>query len=115
MRKILLKRKNTLQNQDVLQDQILEFLSRYEPRLNGGQAYSCANAATAQEFGYDSDEALVFVDVICPINERLQISREVYGEQLAITYCLAKGIKNFGDRGVKSVHKEIRQLHDRDS
>jgi hypothetical protein len=87
----------------------------YEPSLASGQAYSYATAAASKECTYDTAEARVIVDIMSEIKDRLQISRQKYGEQFAITYSLPKGIKRFGENGVKAVNKEMRQLHDRDS
>ena len=54
---------------------------------------------------YREDEALVVARFLEDIKQKY-----LFGQQ----YMLEKGIKKFGDIGIKSTEKEIGQLHDRE-
>ena len=52
--------------------------------------------------------------ILTQIIERVTNTTIQEGEQHVTTYSLQKGIKKFGQRGVDSALKEMKQLHDRD-
>jgi hypothetical protein len=64
------------------------------------QSHLQTQATDPQE--YSSETAKVMAKTINKLNH-----------QFAQTYKLKKGIKEFGERGHKAAHQEIKQLHDR--
>ncbi len=59
-------------------------------------------------------EAIAFVNIMQQLSERFQTRTVQHGTQCLTTYSLRKGIAKFGEAGVKSAHKEVKQIHDRD-
>jgi hypothetical protein len=68
-------------------------------------------ADRTQETEYTEDEAKILATIMDEFNERINISKEEYGNQFAVTYSLNKGMKQFGEAGRNSVLKEMKQLH----
>ena len=59
------------------------------------------------------DEARVLATVITTFNEHMEHTIEEQGQQYVVTYSLKAGINKFGEQAKASVHKEMKQLHDR--
>jgi hypothetical protein len=62
---------------------------------------------------YAEDEAKILTFIMDEFNERIKILKKEYGNQFVVTYSLNKGMKQFGEAGICSVLKEMKQLHER--
>ena len=84
--------------------------------------YHCHLQSPAESSGrieeYSAETARVVAKVMCFMHEALHVdttmSKDTNMHQHVQTYSLAKGIKQFGERGRAAAHKEMKQLHDRE-
>ena len=63
---------------------------------------------------YSRSEGVAFVSLLLQIRDRFASRTMQHGSQFLTTYSLKKGMEKFGEAGVKSAHKEVKQVHDRD-
>ena len=84
----------------------------------GGKTYTTniqteTNQDKVNVLVYKHDEARVLATVITTFNEHMECIVEEHGQQHVVTYSLKAGINKFGDQAKVSVHKEMKQLHNR--
>jgi hypothetical protein len=62
---------------------------------------------------YSSDSAQIIAMTMAYYNTELIGMKDTQASSFLQTYRLKKGIKKFGEQGIKAVHKEMNQIHDR--
>ena len=89
--------------------------ARLEPTMTGKSHIVAPQQANPfAEFEYTSEEARVLATIMTVFNERMDMTEIKEGHLFVQQYSLKAGLKKFGERGKKSAHKELGQLHDRE-
>ena len=71
-------------------------------------------AKESETIEYNLREAFVLATIMVEMRDRVAVTKEQFGHQFVVTYSLKQGIKKFGQPGLQSAFKEMKQLHDRE-